>query len=430
MSALVQKICSICGTNVSQLKRTKDERGNYFCVPCWQARVRAVANEDDHYQRKPQPALPALSPGTSPNLEPDDDLPELPVAASAAMAPKPKPPLTPSGNPSNPSPIGKPEDSRKWLRIIVAPVWVVLILIITVVMGILQIDVMLPITSIFLLGLGCLGLDWWICNRVPRSTSRSLKIPKSARDWLSLGLYVFALLLGDIGLVWGGDLLVYVKEQRELGAAAFLFLVPIFALYLMPFIILWTLVKSATVIAGSKNSILKAIVAAAALAAIATGIAGYSRYRGMTSLLGSKPSDTSFVDFDSQFGAGIIGNPSLLSKTGEQAQESLKQYIGKMVGWKGVVLDVRDGQVLIQHRSFMDTNEVALILGWWDEPSLKLLNKGDVVEYTGVISGVGDPYPYTLTSGTIKSHHTASDDEQSQLLKDNDKAVLDKMYQK
>src|SRR5687767_12971999 len=34
------KMCVACGVDVAGKKRTKDPRGNYFCQPCWDAKVR------------------------------------------------------------------------------------------------------------------------------------------------------------------------------------------------------------------------------------------------------------------------------------------------------------------------------------------------------------------------------------------------------
>jgi hypothetical protein len=36
------KVCVTCGTDVSQRKRTKDAEGNYYCEPCWAAKVDAA----------------------------------------------------------------------------------------------------------------------------------------------------------------------------------------------------------------------------------------------------------------------------------------------------------------------------------------------------------------------------------------------------
>jgi hypothetical protein len=42
LSPTVQKICCACGQDVAGQKRTKDDRGNYYCAPCWIAKARAT----------------------------------------------------------------------------------------------------------------------------------------------------------------------------------------------------------------------------------------------------------------------------------------------------------------------------------------------------------------------------------------------------
>jgi hypothetical protein len=49
----VQKICSSCGIDVSQQKRIKDEKGRYYCHPCW--------TERGHSVQLPQPSAPPIS---------------------------------------------------------------------------------------------------------------------------------------------------------------------------------------------------------------------------------------------------------------------------------------------------------------------------------------------------------------------------------
>ena len=42
MATTVQKICCVCGNDVSHVKRTKDVQGNYYCAPCY---VQAIADK-------------------------------------------------------------------------------------------------------------------------------------------------------------------------------------------------------------------------------------------------------------------------------------------------------------------------------------------------------------------------------------------------
>ncbi len=45
MDGAVQKICCVCRRDVRQRKRTKDSRGNYYCNPCYEARLVAIRRE-------------------------------------------------------------------------------------------------------------------------------------------------------------------------------------------------------------------------------------------------------------------------------------------------------------------------------------------------------------------------------------------------
>jgi len=58
MSTVVQKICCVCGQDVSQAKRTKDAAGNYYCAPCWAEAVRAGAARQAKQTVAPVQTLP------------------------------------------------------------------------------------------------------------------------------------------------------------------------------------------------------------------------------------------------------------------------------------------------------------------------------------------------------------------------------------
>lgn len=62
----IQKVCCVCGKDVSQTKRTKDTKGNYYCNPCWAGVARTP---------RPQPSVPISNKAViSPSLElPADD---------------------------------------------------------------------------------------------------------------------------------------------------------------------------------------------------------------------------------------------------------------------------------------------------------------------------------------------------------------------
>jgi hypothetical protein len=85
--------------------------------------------------------------------------------------------------------------------------------------------------------------------------------------------------------------------------------------------------------------------------------------------------------------------------------------LGRTVVWTGVVLDVRDGQVLVEMRRSSLKNEAALMVAWWDRWKLDGVNRGDLIEFTGMLGGFGDPYPYAISHGTIRSTRPVSQDE-------------------
>lgn len=76
------KVCSACGIDVSQTKRVKDERGRYFCHPCWAARyspVNAAAQLHDQV-----PDLVALAELGRPSLDSLQNLAAVVAGANAA----------------------------------------------------------------------------------------------------------------------------------------------------------------------------------------------------------------------------------------------------------------------------------------------------------------------------------------------------------
>jgi hypothetical protein len=131
-----------------------------------------------------------------------------------------------------------------------------------------------------------------------------------------------------------------------------------------------------------------------------------------------------FAEFDAKFGqsatALVLGLPGGSDNmTTAQVESSRKEVMGRKIHGEGVVIDVVGNQVLIKHRLFTTTNEVALIVRDSDIP---VLNKGDIVEYTGGVAGFGSPYPFTLSNGVIVNSRSASGDEQKQVWDANDKA--------
>jgi hypothetical protein len=137
----------------------------------------------------------------------------------------------------------------------------------------------------------------------------------------------------------------------------------------------------------------------------------------------SAPSMT-FAELDGQFGqsatALVLGVPGGSDNmTSAQLESARKEIMGRKIHGQGVVIDVVDNQVLIKHRFFTQTNEVALIVR---DSSISTLNKGDIVEYTGIVAGFGSPYPFTLNNGVITNSKSASSDEQKAVWDANDKA--------
>jgi hypothetical protein len=49
LTDLQRKFCSVCHVDISQSKRVKDERGQYHCPSCWQARLDAAAMTGDDF---------------------------------------------------------------------------------------------------------------------------------------------------------------------------------------------------------------------------------------------------------------------------------------------------------------------------------------------------------------------------------------------
>ena len=57
-----------------------------------------------------------------------------------------------------------------------------------------------------------------------------------------------------------------------------------------------------------------------------------------------------------------------------------------------------------------------MIPAWWDRWRADGLNRGDVVEFTGLLDAYGDPYPFTVAHASIRSVRTVSPDEAKSLL--------------
>lgn len=133
-------------------------------------------------------------------------------------------------------------------------------------------------------------------------------------------------------------------------------------------------------------------------------------------LTSAKNEAVSFADVDSKFGFGVWNNPQQFGKTSEQLQNQANDLIGRVVSWSGIVTDVRQGQILIAMRTISTTNEVVLIPGWWDSGKAEGINRGAWIEFSGVLSTIGNPYPFGIFDGTIRSSRAISPDEAKSLL--------------
>jgi hypothetical protein len=64
-TSTVTKICVICGSDVAQVKRTKDAAGNYYCQPCWdkarEAQTTATPVDAGPREKNPVPLIVILS---------------------------------------------------------------------------------------------------------------------------------------------------------------------------------------------------------------------------------------------------------------------------------------------------------------------------------------------------------------------------------
>jgi len=47
-AAGIQKVCVICGEDVANRPRTKDQQGRYYCNPCWDAKTSQTIEDRSH----------------------------------------------------------------------------------------------------------------------------------------------------------------------------------------------------------------------------------------------------------------------------------------------------------------------------------------------------------------------------------------------
>ena len=97
MPVAVQKVCAVCGKDVSGEKRTKDARGRYFCQPCYSSAAArtASATTAEAAGRVTGSSGPSTGP-SSPGLPPHDSVGAGPAAGSAPAQPGSRPAARPT----------------------------------------------------------------------------------------------------------------------------------------------------------------------------------------------------------------------------------------------------------------------------------------------------------------------------------------------
>lgn len=119
MNTMTRKVCVVCGKDVSQTKRTKDQQGRYYCNPCWATRV-------SRHQ---------LQTAQSSGIDIERRVPNLNrerVEGQGRSTPPPKPPSTPSHVSS--ATVAHPRGTPIWQRLLrLATVAVVTIVAVTAV---------------------------------------------------------------------------------------------------------------------------------------------------------------------------------------------------------------------------------------------------------------------------------------------------------
>lgn len=335
MPRTVEKICVICGKDVSAAKRTKDAAGRYYCNDCY-AKVSAAAPVEKSSEPLPGTPKPfdAANPATRvKDFLNGDDYDRSPVLqflrrASAKMG-------------WNPSQKQGQAHLMKWAKWIVMAMCVVIALL------------------VFAFG------------------TRLISAPSGKPD----GMVLLPLLIGFFCV------LGFIPASLGL----------IFRLLSFAF--------------TAKGTGAKVISAVGVLLLIGGLIFGWPKIAEMWALIGVKKPDIAYTDLDSRFGFGTMNKPSQFGKTSEQLKEESAGLLNTGVSWKGVISDVRDGQILVEMRQTSMSNEVVLLPGWWDEWRVSTLNRGDLIEFDGVLAGFGDPYPYAITHGTIRAARSAPADQ-------------------
>ena len=349
------KTCTVCGMDVSAVKRTKDAAGRYYCQPCY---AKASA----------RPAPPAAS---SP-------------ATEASVAPAPT--TVPRSSPSSSEPAGRPNNALPQAS------------------GLERAEAALggseryagsPVLKLVRAATASVG---WSPSSRP-GQARLL----AAGKWVLMAIPV---LIAMAFLALGTRL--FPAPGRADGGTSFLVLVGVVCLLAFVPLSIGLVIRLGLLAALTRRTWVRVTSAGTACVLIATLVFAWPRLSEVWTLLsagGRQP--LAFADLDNKLGFGALTSPSQWSKTSQQMSDEAAGLLGRPVAWTGQVADVRDGQVLIDMQPTSLKNEAALVVGWWDRWKLAGLNRGDQVAFSGVLARYADPYPFTVAHGTIRSTRAA-----------------------
>ena len=359
MPTAVQKRCSVCGRDVSAVKRVKDTSNRYYCQQCYTAATATASS------------LPATA--TTPKSAAEPNTSPVPPAPS-------RPPTT----------AGSAQSTAVAAEAVFAP----------------------PdryARSPILKHLRVIGAKLGRRPAVNRRQANVLVVVK----WLGLGLPV---IIAYTVLLLGTRLLP-TPEYRDGPLGLVVLVGGLCLICLVPASI--ALAGRAVVLIFATRAAWVRVAAALTILALVTGsVFAWPRLTEVYDVLStSSKTNMSFTDLDNQFGAGVLtSNPGQLAKTTQQVQAEAAGLLGHGVSGTGVVADVQDGQVLLLMRRSSLKNEIAMIPAWWDQWRMEGLSRGDVVEFSGPVAGYGDPYPFTVVHATIRTVRKLSPDDAKSLL--------------
>jgi hypothetical protein len=141
-------------------------------------------------------------------------------------------------------------------------------------------------------------------------------------------------------------------------------------------------------------------------------------------------SPVTFAELDSKFGAPSFSGPDAAHRTrltAAQLEAELKPYLGRPVHWSGVVLQARsDGTVTLKVRpstsnlllagkaetaaerqiareqGYLGQDDVQVMLQLHSASDAQTLSQEQHIEFSGVLKGIGDPYPYMIEDARLE----------------------------